>query len=129
MFTAQMDIKVSGIGAATIQKSITATGGGVALVSETIAGEETDLEIAFDLDKSATTMFVMTATGPLTIKTNSSSEPQETITIAADGIIPWAEGEDGFTSPFADDVTKLFVTNAELTDAVLSIQAVYDVTP
>lgn len=49
----------------------------------------------------------------VTIKTNSSSSPQETITLAAGQNRVWDLSFDGAGAiPIAGDVTKLFITNA-----------------
>lgn len=48
---------------------------------------------------------------PLTIKTNSSSAPADTFTLAAKTPIEWALGDSGAV-PLTADITALYITNA-----------------
>jgi hypothetical protein len=54
----------------------------------------------------------------MTVKTNSSGSPQETITLKANRPKIWQEGD---TAMFAGDVSKLFITHAAPGTATLEI--------
>lgn len=60
----------------------------------------------------------------VTIKTNSSGSPQETITLIAGQNLIWTLGTDGAGKiPFSGDVTKLFITAGSGADGTLKIRA------
>ena len=66
----------------------------------------------------------------LTIKTNSSSTPDETLVITPSGGIAWCTGSPpSITQPITIDVTKIFVTLLGDAPADLSIRALIDSTP
>lgn len=61
---------------------------------------------------------------PVTIKTNSTSSPQDTITLAAkQQKIFTADGLAGGANPFAGNLTKFFITNAGASDANVKFRA------
>jgi hypothetical protein len=64
---------------------------------------------------------VLMSTQPLTVKTNSSSAPQETITLAANKQLVWTvdHPEAKF---FAGNITKFFVTNTSALNATLKFR-------
>lgn len=64
----------------------------------------------------------------MTVKTNSSGAPQETIAVAAGIPLVYVPAEGG-TAPFAGDVTKLYVTNASGGIAILNVLVLKDPTP
>lgn len=98
--------------------------------AETIAGEATNVLVACNLDVSAMHLLFIKASGALTLKTNSSSVPDDTLAVPAsnDGSILWYTG-CGKANPLTEDVTALYVTNAAETDVVLEIEVVDDPTP
>ena len=120
---------VSGIGA-DVDSVVPVSGSGGIVIDETIANPSTDqqLDCAFDLQRLVA--FFMVSTKALTIHTNApaGSSPQETITLAANQGFLYVPGA-GLPSPFADDVTKLYVTNASGAAARLQIRVLLDVTP
>jgi len=63
----------------------------------------------------------------LTIKTNSSGSPQETITLVAGQALVWSLAHDLIaTCPFSDDVTALYVTLASGAAATFKVRAILD---
>lgn len=124
-----VEISVRGLAPSGLTRLITKSGSGVHLLEESIPDESSDLAVVFNLDVSATKIFVMVSDQNLTVKTNSDSAPQETINLAANSPLLWIAGEDGFASPFANDVTALYVSNASGAAANLIIQALTDVAP
>ncbi len=118
---------IAGIGdTATITQTVSASKS--TDIVETIAGEATDTQVACACNVSAAKAVVMFASGALTVKTNSSSNPQETITLAANQVLVWINGTPGAVSPFANDVTTIFATNAAQTAVTLTIKIVEDAT-
>lgn len=63
----------------------------------------------------------------VTLKTNSSSTPQDTITLQAGKPVLWSLSQDGSGAcPFSNDVTDLYWTNASGSlDANVEIQSVH----
>jgi hypothetical protein len=60
----------------------------------------------------------------VTIKTNSISSPQETITLAAgQQKLYTSDGLAGGTVPFSGNVTKFYISNAGTTDANVKFRA------
>jgi len=78
-------------------------------VSETVT-DAADLlmSVAFLLAKLK--VIIMVSSTAMTVKTNSSGAPQETIALAAGVPFVYVPGA-GLDSPFAGDVTALYLTN------------------
>lgn len=106
--------------------SYTLNGGVVATQINTQSGdEETDIDTSiapsttnqsFNLAVTIANAksILLYADQALTLKTNSSGSPQDTINLAAGQMIPWQTG-DTAAAPFSGNVTALFVTNASAT--------------
>jgi hypothetical protein len=67
------------------------------------------LQLAFTM--ASMQMICITATGALTLKTNSTGSPAQTITLTANQSITWYTGSAA-TNPITADVTEVFATNA-----------------
>lgn len=91
--------------------------------SEAIALDATDYNIVIGIDVSSLQVFAMKAGQDLTVKTNNSGAPQETISLVADRPIVWQEGDAAL---FAGDVTGVFVTNASGVATTLEIVSATD---
>jgi hypothetical protein len=104
------------------------TGDGANPRSIDVADSATNLEIAFVLDVSEIKAIYIVATQDLTLKTNSSSVPAETIELKAGKPYLWHE-DSYFVNLLETDITKLFVTNASGVAAVLDIEVIFDATP
>lgn len=63
----------------------------------------------------------------VTIKTNSSSAPDDTISLTAGKALIWYEGARG-TNPFTADVTKLFLSNAGGVNANVKVHVLLHIT-
>lgn len=97
-------------------------------VSESIGAGATDTAVAFTCDVSALKSLWISSDQDITIKTNSSSVPQETIALKANQPITWVDG-DVQAKPFAGDVTAIYVSNAGAAAAALEIRSLEDATP
>jgi hypothetical protein len=83
------------------------------------------IDIKWVVTKVQSLMF--TATGACTIKTNSSSSPTTTLSLAANQLLMWGTGIPG-TNPVPGDVTGgLFVTNAGTAAITLKIRVLLSV--
>ncbi len=63
----------------------------------------------------------ISANTALTIKTNNTSAPQDTITITASDPFTWYTGS-GVTIPFSNNVTQVYATNGSNTNSALNIR-------
>lgn len=119
----------------SVSLPLTAVTGDAELVyDDTLAAGVTNKEIVMALDVSALKGFVIvvdaiTATKTVTVKTNSSSSPADTLTLtpAAPGVF-WFTGS-WFDNPLTTDVTSFFVTSTDTAPRRLRIYVCADVTP
>tara|TARA_R110002167_G_scaffold61913_4_gene174912 strand:- start:17042 stop:17425 length:384 start_codon:yes stop_codon:yes gene_type:complete len=112
----------------SLSKQITITADGEANVEVAVADESTDLAINLAIDFSALQLFYIVADQDLTIKTNDSGSPDDTLTLNAGKPIVWFNG-CGYSNPLSADVTALYATNASGTDATLYVKTLQDATP
>jgi hypothetical protein len=81
-----------------------------------------EYDVAFTLSKLIS--LVLFSDQAVTIKTNSSSAPQDTINLQAGKEVIWTtDGAAGGANPFAGNVTKFFITNAGVKDANVKFRA------
>ena len=114
-------------GASTVTKSTAVTADEQVELSATIPGSSANLQHTMHLDVSAMSSAFLLCTAAATVKTNSSSAPDATITLTANVPVCWYTGGGG-TNPFgAVDVTTIYVTCAD--GGTLYIGALQDPTP
>lgn len=94
----------------------------------TVPGTTTNMEVDVSFQHDDIVALCLYSTKALTIKTNSSSAPDDTITLAAGVPLIWSTGDRG-TNPFTDPVTKLFLTNAGAAEATVKLRWLLDSTP
>lgn len=131
MATITFTLSVSGAslsGSATVSAVNSVTGTGVVLVdAESIANGQTAFEINLDLDQSAMKGLWMYSDQTITIETNDSGTPDDTITLT--GGIPKIFYTNGPANPLSADVDTIFVANSSGSTATLTIIAIQDATP
>jgi hypothetical protein len=97
-------------------------------VDESIANGVTNGVVNLTLDISQVTSLVIYSDKALTLKTNNSGAPTDTIVLKAG--IPYVWNSDSYdTCKITADVTVLYVTNASGAAAALKFDAVHDATP
>jgi hypothetical protein len=106
----------------------TYTGDGEANYDGSIATGVTNGEIDIALDVSAIKAMVMYSTQALTVKTNSTSAPDNTISLAAGKQLVWTTDHLD-ACPLTADVTKFYVTNDSGSTATVKFRFLVDVTP
>ena len=93
-----------------------------------IAEDATDTEVSIAFAYAGLKWIYIKAAAALTLETNSSSAPADTISIAAaPNVFEWTYGS-GITCPFTQNVTKFYFTRVGAATTV-SIYAGYDATP
>lgn len=93
-----------------------------------VAAAETTTEMEMTLNVANVKAFAVLSDVDVTLKTNSSGSP--TNTLALKGGIPYIWNTDSYdTFKLTDDVTALFFTNAGETDANIKLTTVVDATP
>ena len=112
-----------------ISTSRTYTASGHAGVdAESIANGQTAFLINIAIDVSAVKSLIIKSDQDITIKTNSSGSPDDTLTIEANKEYAW--NEDSLdTLLLTVDVTKIYVANASGSTATLTIDCIQDSTP
>lgn len=98
-------------------------------VEETVAGDATDKQIAFDLDISALVAIVLVSDQDLTIETNDGTTPDDTINLSGGVPRMYASSPAFGTNPFSADITDIYASNNTGEEATLQIEAIYDPTP
>ena len=111
-----------------VDKNVVITSGGESGLSESIPDSSTDLLVDFVLDVSAAVSVFISSDQAITVKTNSSSTPDDTIVLSANVPYMWNSNDTG-TLVFGTDITALYVTNSSGSAALLDMEALFDPTP
>lgn len=119
-----IDISVS-VGGIIKTGRITKSGEAAIMTDVPLTSEQADLEVNLtflqaDLTAGAL-VFVNESTGSITVKTNSSSEPDDTFVVPAGGYV--------LVTALEADITKIYVTNGLAAANTLYIRGVKDATP
>jgi hypothetical protein len=118
------------VGGSTITvPSQTVTADGIRRINVEIAAGATNTPITIAIDVSTLGLLaIVAASAGLTLKTNNSGTPDDTLTFAANKGVIWTS-TDPSACPLTMDVTVIYVTNASgTTAATLSIALADDVT-
>jgi hypothetical protein len=95
--------------------------------NETIAASSTNVDYDWTLEKDDLVSLAIFASAAMTLKTNSSGSPDDTITLAAGQLLVWTS-DSGMANPFdAAAVTKIYVTSTA--GGLLKIRALLNVAP
>lgn len=97
-------------------------------LDDTVPASTTNKEFDVPVTVANIKAMCMTCDKAVTVKTNSSTTPQETISLTAGQSLIWAIDHTE-TIPFAGNLTKFFVTNAGSADARFRFFTVLDQTP
>jgi hypothetical protein len=117
---------VSGEGE-NISKSVVIEAGALFKVEEEIPASVANALVAAEIDVSQVKGLFFLSDRDLTVKTNSSSTPANTLNLKANEPQTWNE-KSGLVSPLTVDVTALYVSNAAASPATLQIIVIYDPT-
>lgn len=103
-------------GSVSLSDVVTVTGEIAAEASITVPAAATNQAEAIAFDQPTLQGIYIKSDQAVTLKTNASGAPQETIALAANVPFVWYAG-GGIANPFAGDVTNTFWTNAGATAA------------
>ena len=115
------------IGGELIELVNTFSAGALQKLSESIPDASTDLLVAFNLDITQAKVIYLAADQDVTVKTNSSSVPDDTKNLLAGIPLVWHASSD-HANPFNADITALYVTNASGAAAALRFYDLHDPT-
>lgn len=93
----------------------------------TVAADETNFEIDLTVTLANAKAIGLVADQDCTVKTNSSSTPDDTITLKADQALVWCENDPADTKFLTEDLTKIYVTTT--VETVIKFGHASDVTP
>src|SRR6267142_1152478 len=118
-------------GGSTLARVTAVQSGAEENLDEAIPVSTTNSLVAFTMDVSQLQGIFIVCNTPVTIKTNSSGSPVNTITLAADVPYVWIVGD----APIRDtagvaitvDITSLYITNPSASVvAQVQVRAIYD---
>lgn len=98
-----------------------------ATVNQTVPAGSTNLEIDIAFPTTGLAIVELVSSVDMTVKTNSSGSPQETLALKAGVGVGWAK-DDLHACPFAGAVTKFFVTNSGTKDGKVECLAGFGAT-
>lgn len=125
--TRSASISGFGINLGGITQTIAVEGGEV--YDGSIAASQTNLEIAIpDVDLTTCTVMAIVADKDTTVKTNSTSAPDDTLALKANVPLTWMTGDLADNKFLSADVTKWYVTTGAATTK-LKILIGSDATP
>ena len=101
---------------------------GTTLADVAVPDSSTDLELLINIDVSTIQALILLSTKDMTLDTNSTGAPDDTIALKANAPLVWTN--DGYhANPLGTDVTKFFLTTGSVGAAVFNARVVYDATP
>lgn len=120
---------LSGDIASPIDKNVEITADGLTTRSLTIAASTTDQQVIVAFTTAALKGCYLVSTQDITIETNSSSAPDDTITLSANEPLVW-HTDCGLTIPFSANVTTLYLTTGAISaSATVTLVFLHDTTP
>ena len=115
-------------GSSVVEQSFSQSSGAESNVDEDVTTATTDGLVAFTLDFSqCKALYMLASGGALTVKTNSSGAPDQTIALASGVPFVWV-ATSGITCPITTDITALYVSNASGATVTLKIRSLTDPT-
>lgn len=97
-------------------------------IDDSVPASTTNKEFDIAITKANIKSMVLYSDQSVTLKTNSTTSPTDTITMAAKKQVVW--NTDSLNScPFTSDITKIFVTNSTAAAAKLAIRFLLNQAP
>lgn len=108
-------------GSNSLAERITYTGTEELNFDFTVAASTSDQAVALAFSKTLLQSLFISSDQAITIKVNSSSVPDETLSVASGNPLQW-DINGGLPSPFSANVTEVYISNAGSTVANVSIR-------
>jgi hypothetical protein len=112
----------------TISNVVAVTSDGEHNFDVSLTSEQVHKQLDIALDVSELKAIVISTTVDITLKTNDSGTPIQTLTIEAGEPLIW-QVESGLTNPLTTDVTAMYFTNGEATTGTVKLRFLEDATP
>lgn len=107
---------------------VSKTSGADATISEDIADGSTNTLVACAFDYTKVVMCYVVSTVDMTLKTNSSGSPTQTIALKAGVPLAWNDSQPTSLRVFTANVTALYLTNASGDDGTFTLAVLVDPT-
>lgn len=111
----------------TLYKAVSVTADGDSARNVAVPGATADVLVAAAIDVSQMKGLYIESDQDITIETNSSSAPDDTLTIKANKPLQWY-ADCGLANPLTVDVTALYLTRGGAGDATVLIRWLVDST-
>lgn len=118
----------TGSGTATVSGTVTKSAEGEDNRSLVVAALASNLQVDCAFDTARLVMAYLLSTKEVTLKTNSTSVPDDTLVLKAGVPLVWTNDDAG-SNPFTVDVTTLYLSNAGAVDSQVDIRLLLDPTP
>jgi len=128
MFTHKTGITYSSDAGTITSTTETFQGDGESNYDGSIPANTTNGEIDVVVPHTPIRSLVLFSSVDVTLKTNSSSVPDDTIALKGGSQVVWNTNHPE-ACPFTTDVTKIFITNAGAAAATVKIRVLLDSTP
>lgn len=126
-FSESLRIVWTGPGSASLSGTVTKANTGEGGLSIPVGAATTNLQINLVMDVSQVALLYMKSDVDMTLKTNSTGAPTNTIALTA-GVPQIYLSASGMTLQFTGDVTTAFLTNAGIAAGTFDIRFLYDAT-
>ena len=120
----QVDLGWTQNGATPISGRKTITHNGANEMDFAVPASSTNLAFLFASDATNRVGYCFVSDQAVTVKVNSSSDPDLTLSLAAN--VPEISAVPAASSPLTDDITELFFTNAGSVDATVKVRTLQD---
>jgi hypothetical protein len=110
----------------SITRTATLTGDAEANLDPVVNTGVADQNVAFTLDQSKALSIFLVSDRDVTIKTNSSTSPTDTLTLTAGVPKVWTINDGLGECPFTADVTGLYISNSSGAQANINLRVLYD---
>jgi hypothetical protein len=96
-------------------------GGAEQGIDKLIAAGASNVHVAMSVTVASIISLLIYATAAVTIKTNSSSSPAQTLTVAAGQLITW-NSSDGLSNPLTTNITDFYFSNSGGSDSIVKLR-------
>lgn len=110
--THKQSLSVTPTSSGSVSGTITEVGANEVVIDDAVAASQTNLLRAVSFTQSLVQSIIMLASTDLTVKTNSSGSPTDTISLKAGIPLIWSKSSAYFTCPFSANVTAFYLTNS-----------------